>query len=402
MRNTSNKIAGAAPTSGNSFGADNDYDSGRDYSSEGDATGHQRRWQPRERERQERRKGDSKNKRQRQRQRQRQGLDVKQIMTPVVKVLLFGLLMSVLDVMYIIKHLEGSSSQSATMPSIPVLSKPKSLSEILSGKTKVQTKKNSKQKNSKNIDYLLAEREPIIKLIRDAGISFDPVTDADLVEELPTWADVVEMYGPEPVIHGLNEGNCERFQAQTDRGDHYIGTAGAFNSGTNLLSDLLVFNCVMPERMKKHGSLARGIRWQVPWGKHSPAGDKEFREKHKTVKDKGVDAEEIMPLVTIRDPLVWLKSMCRHKYTARWLGFQELDCPNFSLRDLEINVKYDGFFRTYESLIHLWNDYYNDYRNIDIPFLLVRFEDLVFHAEETTRRVCECGGGGVFKKKRGG
>ena len=138
---------------------------------------------------------------------------------------------------------------------------------------------------------------------------------------------------------------------------------------------------------------------KVPWGKHSPAGDKEFREKHKTLKDKDVDALEIMPMVTIRDPLVWLKSMCRHKYTAHWLGFQAKVCPNFFLDDLEIKVKYDGFFRTYESLIHLWNDYYNDYKNIDIPFLLVRFEDLVFHAEETTRRVCECGGGVIYAKQ---
>ena len=41
----------------------------------------------------------------------------------------------------------------------------------------------------------------------------------------------------------------------------------------------------------------------------------------------------------------------------------------------------------------MWNDYYEDYKNIDVPFLLVRFEDLVFHAEETITKVCECAGG---------
>merc|ERR1712008_437527 len=53
----------------------------------------------------------------------------------------------------------------------------------------------------------------------------------------------------------------------------------------------------------------------------------------------------------------------------------------------------------YESLLYLWNDYYNDYKNIDVPVLLVRFEDLVFHPEETVTKVCECGGGIRSTKK---
>jgi hypothetical protein len=107
-----------------------------------------------------------------------------------------------------------------------------------------------------------------------------------------------------------------------------------------------------------------------------------------------------MPMVTIRDPLIWLKSMCRHKYMARWVGFQDEDhCPNFLMKDLAMRVKYDGFARDYESVLHLWNEYYEDYKNVDIPFLLVRFEDLVFHPEETITKVCECGGGMRSGKK---
>ena len=68
------------------------------------------------------------------------------------------------------------------------------------------------------------------------------------------------------------------------------------------------------------------------------------------------------------------------------------------MKDLEVIVKYDQFNREYKSLLHLWNDYYLDYKNVDIPFLLVRFEDLVFHAEEVTTKVCECAGGKMSRK----
>jgi hypothetical protein len=49
--------------------------------------------------------------------------------------------------------------------------------------------------------------------------------------------------------------------------------------------------------------------------------------------------------------------------------------------------------------LHHWNDYYQQYFEIDIPAIIVRFEDLVFHAKETTRQVCECAGGQMMGKK---
>jgi hypothetical protein len=329
------------------------------------------------------------------------------MMTPVVKVLLFGVFLSFLDVLYIIKQLEESSDVDLQNAS-SVAQTPFETTETKSDSNEKENDQKSQnidqketEKQSENADSdPLADKEPILKLIRDAGISYDPVADADLIKELPTWSDVVNLYGPEPVIYGLNEGNCEKFQEHSDKGEHFIGTAGTFNSGTNLMSELLLANCLMPERMKKYGQKSRGIRWQVPWGKHSPVGDEEYRNTHKTGKDQAVDAKEIMPMVTIRDPLIWLKSMCRHKYTAIWGGFKEKDhCPNFLRRNLQMKVRYDKIFREYESVLHLWNDYYNEYIGTNIPFLLVRFEDLVFHAEETTRKVCECGGGMIFTKK---
>jgi hypothetical protein len=66
-----------------------------------------------------------------------------------------------------------------------------------------------------------------------------------------------------------------------------------------------------------------------------------------------------MPMVTIRDPLFWLKSMCRHHYTAMWIGREHLDhCPNFLDKDLTTRVKYDGFIRRYDSLLDLWSKFF--------------------------------------------
>ena len=115
----------------------------------------------------------------------------------------------------------------------------------------------------KDVSAMLQAKEPILKLIREAGVSYDPEEDLDLLQELPDWDDVVTMYGPEPIMYGMTEENCKRFQEHSDPGEHFIGVAGTFNSGTNLMAELLTHNCIMPERMKKYGKENRGVRWQV-------------------------------------------------------------------------------------------------------------------------------------------
>ena len=69
------------------------------------------------------------------------------------------------------------------------------------------------------------------------------------------------LYGPEPVIYGLD--TCVPFRESSDPADHFLGVAGTFNTGTNLLSELLIHNCHIPARMAKYGARNEGIRWQV-------------------------------------------------------------------------------------------------------------------------------------------
>jgi hypothetical protein len=137
-----------------------------------------------------------------------------------------------------------------------------------------------------------------------------------------------------------------------------------------------------------------------PWtwtlrGKHTPPGDEAFRETHKTSKDMNGDVNNILPAVTIRDPVVWLHSMCRHEYTAKWDHSDINHCPDFSLPELTTLVTYSDFRKKHKSILHLWNDYYQEYLKVSYPRLIVRFEDLLFHPEEVTRNVCECAGGSM-------
>jgi hypothetical protein len=162
------------------------------------------------------------------------------------------------------------------------------------------------------------------------------------------------------------------------------------------MAELLIANCHMQDRMDKYGRINRGVRWQVPWGKHTPPGDDEYRQKHKTDKDKNIDANNILPAVTIRDPLVWLKSMCRHHYAARWPHTNDR-CPDFSRDNLKAVVHYAEITKFHDSILHHWNDYYTEYNTANFPHLLVRFEDLIFHPEEVTKQVCKCAGGSMRK-----
>jgi len=239
--------------------------------------------------------------------------------------------------------------------------------------------------------------------------------DDNILRDLPTSEEVTTLYGDKPRILGLTDQTCEHFQAHSDRAEHYVSTAGTFNSGTNLMAELLIANCRMTDRMKKYGDISIGIRWQVPWGKHSPPGDDAFRHNHKTSKDRDVDDTNILPAVTIRDPYVWMNSLCRIEYGAYWHHDHSQHCPNLipNEKDLEkygkylqksqpipVHVKYDGFFRHHESLVGFWNDWYREYwDSTSLPRLMVRYEDLMFHAQEVTEKVCHCAGGSMARDK---
>ena len=136
---------------------------------------------------------------------------------------------------------------------------------------------------------------------------------------------------------------------------------------------------------------------------------------HATRTDKAIPVENSLPLVAVRDPWMWLQSMCRHHYTAFWPHSEKGHCPNLVATDSEIEhfprlkqlyyesniegigekvdeplipvtVKYDKDIYDHDSLAHFWSEWYRLYLDADFPRIMVRFEDMLFHAKEVIER----------------
>jgi hypothetical protein len=264
------------------------------------------------------------------------------------------------------------------------------------------------------------DKQPIIKILQESGVTITP----DIVAQLPTWSQVTFLYGDSPHIVGLEQ--CQEFQSRIPKNDAYIGPSGLFNTGTNLLADLLEEYCTLPERTtnNKHSNNLRGgmqatqmnsgMLWQVPWGKHNPIS---WRTHHMAiVGSKGVEQTHVLPVAVIKDPFHWMESMCRHSYSANWFHDPQ-HCPNLVPNHVDVGhrgidiesetVPVNVAYQTdrvghYDSLIGLWNKWYGDYLDIqEFPRLIIRFEDILFHLEQVITQVCHCGGGKLMNHENG-
>ncbi len=192
--------------------------------------------------------------------------------------------------------------------------------------------------------FIKLPNDRVIDIVRSSGAQ---VTD-ELIEELPKWEEVLNLYGDKPRIIGMD--TCSTFQQRVHQQEAYIGAAGIFNSGTNIFSKLLMEHCSLPddEGRRKDEVNKSGMLYQVPWGKHSPLS---WRLNHVTESTgpgvnfvandggEGVKQDNVLPVVIIKDPYHWMGSMCRHPYGAMWIH-SERHCPNLVLTvDEESNRK---------------------------------------------------------------
>mmetsp|Transcript_29644 Transcript_29644/g.62856 ORF Transcript_29644/g.62856 Transcript_29644/m.62856 type:complete len:525 (-) Transcript_29644:62-1636(-) len=235
--------------------------------------------------------------------------------------------------------------------------------------------------------------EHIVKILHSANVEIDQ----ELAGQLPTWDDVVSLYGDKPIINGLEM--CEPYREAVKPEDRMIGPAGMFNTGTNLLFELMKENCNIKEAHAKHREPRRnGMRWQVPWGKHNPPITHRFKNIAKAW-GQGITQDDFLPVVLIKDPYTWMASQCRHKYTTFW-GHDDEHCPNlirWRVKDKDepstVRVKFALSMVIYESLLDMWNKWYEEWNEQTFPHLTTRFEDLLFHGEEVAKAACDCVGG---------
>ena len=168
--------------------------------------------------------------------------------------------------------------------------------------------------------------------------------------------------------------------------------AGLFNSATNALWQTILSNC----RVSEHGqqrplppalgqAQPRVVARPPPWPTCSPNSSAlGWRPRMASV----------LPVVTVKDPLTWFPSICRHPYAVRLSSKQRTKCP----RPLDAPVSV-AFQRAqvvyYDNLVDLWWRWHGEYYQAAWPRLLVRFEDLLFEPRAVAGAVCDCLGGAL-------
>ena len=286
--------------------------------------------------------------------------------------------------------------------------------------------------HSNTSDWIEASRgkEQFLNLLSDAGIQ---IPDVRVIQLLPTLHQVEQLYGKNgPRTVGLSQ--CDSFhrkESQDTAGSQRraLGIAGMFNSGTNLAAEYLKSNCILApanypddnncnnnsSSSSSTNTRTMDILWEVPWGKHVVADMRKIHHPQKEENNRFVHSNHgtdtswnyanVMPIVMIRDPFFWMQSQCHHNYGAQWLHTSD-HCPNlvpnqvdfklyhFPKGTIPVRIKYDFGLRKWDSLVHLWTLWYQQYfKDADYPRLLVRFEDFVFYPKQVTEQICACAGG---------
>jgi hypothetical protein len=102
--------------------------------------------------------------------------------------------------------------------------------------------------------HLHKDRKETLKQLLQLGLDHRAILRDS--ESLPPWSSIVEQYGTQPVIQGLE--TCAQYRQQVPLEHRWVAAAGLFHTGTNLIADLLTGTC--------HFSSQKSIfKWQVPW-----------------------------------------------------------------------------------------------------------------------------------------
>jgi hypothetical protein len=300
-------------------------------------------------------------------------------------------------------------------------------------------------------------KERLVQILMDAtgsSLSRENVTSSTSYScrDLPTWKEIVDLYGSQPVIVRHQCGRAQRkLSSQLPRQrPRQPRVAGLYNTGTNALVKMLPFNLpqsmwavlgpeqqhddhdaphanrsnssttLAPRNRKKQKKKTTYFDWDVPWGKHNPPNTFYNRGIYMPGQ-ANVSIHDILPVVVVKDPYWWMQSTCRNRYGVQFLQQQgEGDrCPSLASSSSSENneqpqstvpisvhrtVRRKEYVQDYDSLLHLWTDFYSQYllattmqddkKNVvDFPFVMVRFEDLLFHAPAVLQAIANCANG---------
>jgi len=225
-----------------------------------------------------------------------------------------------------------------------------------------------------------------------------------LDEHLPPWIQILDNYGNGSVIVGKER--CAAYRNAVPVAQRLVAPVGLFSSGTNILHDLLLENCVMKdpnaatlkERRRRRPDNQPGVfLWQPPWGKHNPVA---ARMKHLVPLLAYRNQSAVFPVVTIRHPFTWMLAVCRHPYSLQW-DHNLQACDRSLFLDNPLFAQFGALHaeQNYTSLVHLWTRWYSDFmQSNDFPLLIVRLEDLIYRPKPVVIEICQCVGGTPRKK----
>lgn len=246
------------------------------------------------------------------------------------------------------------------------------------------------------------DKEPLRKILSDAGIKNLNCT------ALPSWNQITRLYGNEPVIIGLD--TCAAYRQRVGNQGAVPRIAGMYNTGTNALAKLFELNWSNHTDQLAWTLEGSYFKWDVPFGKHVPLHKKDDI----TVPGGNPTPKElVLPVVLIKDPLWWMQSMCRNSYGAKWPHHED-HCPNlvankvdkerFGILNSSIAVTTKYTFGTprkknvqkfqvhFASLVDVWNNYYREYLHSTSPRLMIRYEDMLYHAPTVFKAISDCVG----------
>ncbi|KAL7555498.1 hypothetical protein ACA910_003214 [Epithemia clementina (nom. ined.)] len=275
--------------------------------------------------------------------------------------------------------------------------------------------------------------------------------------KLPTWRQVTDLYGSQPVFVGLE--TCRRQDRRTRPLQPRV--AGLFHTGTNVLARLLQVNYHQDyyyyyyhqeEYWSNHTTTAAAASyrdWDVPWGKHNPApapldhemgrGNKESKKEPDHSNNNDNNNNNILTIVLVRDPLRWMQKMCQVPYDAHWQRDDKVrhHCPNLVVANhlhsnnenhnddenpttttVPVTVQTSQYNSTYASLVDMWWEWNRAYYHNSGSYaangssstsssasarIMIRLEDLWFHPRAVMTAIDACihgdddGGGGDSK-----
>jgi hypothetical protein len=324
----------------------------------------------------------------------------------------------------------GDSSQTATTEQLSTASGMDSSSDknpVLHREyTPTDTETTPATTNTPLSDPTCHKKERLVQILMDAGVA----NISSRCAELPTWKEVTDLYGPGPIIVGLE--TCAAYRASIAQNKNLSEVvpriAGLYNTGTNALAKLFELNWNIT--WLQHNSY---FKYDVPWGKHVPPS-----RKYQATVPRGNPApkDAVLPIVLVRDPFWWMMSMCKNSYGAKWK--RQKHCPNLVVAPdtaqkypagvdahyskntslptaVPVTTHYQfgkkgsqpkndtttiRFSIHYESLIHVWNSYYREYYDLkndndslsQPPRIMIRFEDILFHGPAVLRELAACVG----------